>query len=198
MLPGVKPNWALWKRNFSVRRQGPCQIGGFGCFTQTEVKYFNLKMLENDQSWRSKWFYAKDLTMANPGSEVDEFQAVSNLQARLSWENVMTKEEMAATEPLMTKIQDLCSTPGKELTSIQLIRLSIEHRVQPLSARTHCMWDYSGRKDSTRVFDDELKVAEINERIRLVTSVLQKDEVPKHLSVEPFGKDCPCAAISFV
>jgi hypothetical protein len=60
------------------------------------------------------------------------------------------------------------------------------------------MWDYSGRKDSTRVCDDELKVAEINKRIRLVTFLLQKDEVPKHLSVEPFGKDYPCTAISFV
>jgi hypothetical protein len=135
--------------------------------------------------------------MANPGSGVDEFQAVSDLRARVFWENTVTEEEMSAIEPLMTKIQELCLTPRKELTRPQLIWPFIKRRVQPLSARTHCMWDYSGRNDSTRVSDDELKAAEINERIRPVTSLLRKDEAPRHLSVEPFGKKCPSTTVSF-
>jgi hypothetical protein len=43
---GVGMNWALWKCIFVVRRQGPYQIGGFGCFIRTDAKYFNLKTPE--------------------------------------------------------------------------------------------------------------------------------------------------------
>jgi hypothetical protein len=135
--------------------------------------------------------------MASPGSGVDEFQAISDLRVRQSWENAMTEEEMAATEPLRTKIQELCSTPGKELAVLQLIRFFIEHRVHPLSAHTHCMWDYSGRNNSTRVSNDELKAIEIDERIRLLTSLLQMDKVPKSFSVEPFSTICSRTAVSF-
>jgi hypothetical protein len=58
-------------------------------------------------------------------------------------------EEMAITELLMQKILELRSTPGKEITRLQLIRTFIKHRIHPLAARTHCMWEYSGRRDST-------------------------------------------------
>jgi hypothetical protein len=53
------------------------------------------------------------------------------------------------------------------------------------------MWDYSRRKDSTQVSDDELKAAEIDERVRLVSSLLKKDEVPKSFVREPFSKSRP-------
>jgi hypothetical protein len=45
---GVGTNWALWKRILVVRRQGPYQIGGFGCFIWTKVKYFDLKTPEKN------------------------------------------------------------------------------------------------------------------------------------------------------
>jgi hypothetical protein len=32
--------------------------------------------------------------------------------------------------------------------------------------RTHCMWDYSGHKDPTRLSSDELKDIEINDGVR--------------------------------
>jgi hypothetical protein len=39
--------------------------------------------------------------------------------------------------------------PEKELSGLQLIRTFIERRIQPLASRAHCMWDYTGRRDST-------------------------------------------------
>jgi hypothetical protein len=67
----------------------------------------------------------------------------------VSWAHTLTDEEMATTEPLMKKIVQMRSIPGKELTDLQLICTFIEHRVQPLAARAHCMWDYTGRRDLT-------------------------------------------------
>jgi hypothetical protein len=77
---------------------------------------------------------------------------------------------MAITEPLMEKITQLRSIPGKEVTSLQLICTFIERRIQPLAARAHCMWDYTGRRDSTRFTFNELREAEIDEGVRAVLS----------------------------
>jgi hypothetical protein len=47
----------------------------------------------------------------------------------VSWAHVFTHEEMAITEPLMEKITQLQSIPGKEVTSRQLICTFIERRI---------------------------------------------------------------------
>jgi hypothetical protein len=61
----------------------------------------------------------------------------------------LPEEEMAITQPLMEKIQQLRAMPRKELSGLQLIRTFIQRRIQPLAARAHCMWDYTGHRDLT-------------------------------------------------
>jgi hypothetical protein len=91
----------------------------------------------------------------------------------------------------MEKIQQLRATPKKELSGIQLIRSFIERRIQPLAARAHCMWDYSDRRDSTRISQDELHEAEIDECVRTVTNIKKKDPVPKIFGAVAFSKAFP-------
>jgi hypothetical protein len=79
----------------------------------------------------------------------------------------------------MEKIQQLRATPKKELSGIQLIRIFIERRVQPLAARAHCMWDYTDRRDLTRISSEELKEAEIDDSVHAVTNIKKKSIVPK-------------------
>jgi hypothetical protein len=74
----------------------------------------------------------------------------------------------------MEKIQQLWATPRKELSGLQLIRTFIERRIQPLAARAHCMWDYTGRRDPTRFSSDELKEAEIDDGVHAVTCLKKK------------------------
>jgi hypothetical protein len=69
--------------------------------------------------------------------------------------------------------------PQKELSGLQLIRTFIEHRIQPLAAQAHCMWDYTGRRDPTRFSSDELKEAEIDDGVRAITSLKKKSTVHK-------------------
>jgi hypothetical protein len=109
----------------------------------------------------------------------------------LSWRHELSDEELKVTEPLMKKIQQLRATPKKELSGIQLIRTFIERRIQPLAARAHCMWDYSDRRDSTRVSQDELHEAEIDECVRTVTNIKKKDPVPKIFGAVAFSKVTP-------
>jgi hypothetical protein len=74
----------------------------------------------------------------------------------------------------MKKIQELQSTHKKELSGIQLIRTFIVRRVQPLDARAHCMWEYTDRRDLTRMSSDELKEVEIDDGVRAVTNIKKK------------------------
>jgi hypothetical protein len=105
---------------------------------------------------------------------------------------------MKITEPLMKKIEQLRSTPKKELSGLQLIRTFIEHRVQPLAARAHCMWDYSDRRDSTRISSDELREAEIDECVRAITNIKKKSPVPKVFGAVAFSKAFPRTEVLFL
>jgi hypothetical protein len=91
----------------------------------------------------------------------------------------------------MEKIQQLPATLKKELSGVQLIRTFIERRVQPLTARAHCMWDYSNCRDSTRISPDELHEAEIDDSVRAVTNIKKKSIVPKVFGAVAFSKAFP-------
>jgi hypothetical protein len=115
---GIEPHWALWRRIFLIRHPLQYQTGGFSCQVRPDVPYFNLQTPENNPRWRTKWFYAKDKSPAGKNFGLEEFQAISDLRPRASWKHGLSAEELRITEPLMKRIQELRSTPKKELSSI--------------------------------------------------------------------------------
>jgi hypothetical protein len=193
---GIEPHWALWCRIFIVRHPLQYQTGSFRCQVRSDVPYFNLHTPENNPGWRMKWFYAKDRLSAGENFGLEEFRATTALRPRVSWRHELSKEEMKITEPLMEKIQQLCATPNKEISGIQLIRTFIERRIQPLATRAHCMWDYSDRRDLTRITPDELHEAEINDCVRAVTKIKKKSTVLKTFSAVAFSKAFPQTEVS--
>jgi hypothetical protein len=150
---------------------------------------------ENNPGWRTKWFYAKDQPSAGQGFMLDEFCPTNILWPWASWAHELTEEEMKITQPLMEMIQQLRATPEKELSGLQLIRTFIERRIQPLAARAHCMWDYTGHRDPTRFSSNELREAEIDDRVRVVTSLKKKSTMPKIFGTEAFSKSHPCTEV---
>jgi hypothetical protein len=141
-----------------------------------DVDYFNLQTPKN-----------------NPGQNfgLEEFWPTTVIQPRVSWSHELSEEEMNITQPMMEKIKQLRATPKKELSGIQLIRTFIERRVQPLAARAHCMWDYTDRRDPTRVSSDELKEAEIDDGVHAVTNLKKKSIVLKIFGAVAFSKSHP-------
>jgi hypothetical protein len=188
----------MWKRIFGMRHLATYQAGGFRCFVWPDVNYISLRTPENNPGWRTKWFYARDQPTAGRHIGLKEFHAASDLQVRQSWENVVSAEEMAITEPLMQKILELRSTPGKEVTRFQLIHTFIELWIQPWAARTHCMWEYSCRRDSTRLSVDELKEAKVDEKVCTLNSLLKKHDVPMVFGTEPFSKAHPHTEVLYL
>jgi hypothetical protein len=57
------------------------------------------------------------------------------------------------------------------------------------------MWDYSDRRDSTRISQDKLHEAEIDECIRTITNIKKKDPVLKIFSAVAFNKAFPCTEV---
>jgi hypothetical protein len=106
-----------------------------------DVEYFNLQTPENNPGWRTKWFYAKDKSLAGQNFGLEEFRPTTTIRPRASWAHKLSEEEMKITQPLMKKIQQLWAMPKKKLSVLQLICTFIERRVQPLAARAHYMWD---------------------------------------------------------
>jgi hypothetical protein len=53
------------------------------------------------------------------------------------------------------------------------------------------MWDYSGREDSTRISQEELQEAKIDERVRSITNIKKKDPVLKIFGAVAFSKAFP-------
>jgi hypothetical protein len=194
---GIEPHWALWHRIFVIRRPLPFQTGGFGCQVRPDIEYFNLQTPENNPGWRTKWYYAKDKSSDDENFGLEEFQPTGVLRPRMSWKHDLSDEEMKITEPLMEKIQQLRATLKKELSGTQLIQTFIERRIQPLAARAHCMWDYSDRRDSTRISQDELHEAEIIECVHTVTNIKKKSPVPKIFGAVAFSKAFPRTEVRF-
>jgi hypothetical protein len=98
---------------------------------------------------------------------------------------------MEIIEPFMERIQQLRATPKKELSGVQLIRTFIERRVQPLAARVHPMWEYTDRRDPTRISSNELREAEIDDNVCAVTNIKKKAFVPKIFGAVDFSKTFP-------
>jgi hypothetical protein len=53
------------------------------------------------------------------------------------------------------------------------------------------MWDYSDRRDSTRISQDELHEAKIDECVRTITNIKKKNPVPKIFSAVAFSTAFP-------
>jgi hypothetical protein len=53
------------------------------------------------------------------------------------------------------------------------------------------MWDYSDRRDSTKISQDELHEAKIDECVRAITNIKKKSTVPKTFGMVAFSKAFP-------
>jgi hypothetical protein len=53
------------------------------------------------------------------------------------------------------------------------------------------MWEYTDRRDPTRLSSDELREAEIDDSIRAITNIKKKAFVPKIFGAVAFSKTFP-------
>ena len=154
-----------------------------------------MKFADSVQGWRKKWLYVKDESSATQEYGLAPFDSSEDIQRRKSWDAEATAEERAATDALITRIQELQNTEGEELSGVQIIAHFLRIRVQPLQARKNPLWMYSGVEDADRVSND-LPLKDLEKLVRRFTSLSKKSEVPSSCSVEPFNGNHTLPAVS--
>ena len=190
---GVNPHWGLWKRIFFVKRQTVWKggrslaTGGFGIQVRADVEYFNLRLVESVQGWRKRWFYVD--SESTPGqSSLPEFSADALVHKKRTWRHDLTTEEEAEANRLLAQVSALQTTPGKEVTRVQLISTFLRRRVQPLQARLHAMWGYDGPNDLTRTRRVDFSDDELEYHVKMITAIPKTEPCALTLLVKPYGE----------
>ncbi|KAK1661851.1 hypothetical protein QYE76_050010 [Lolium multiflorum] len=191
---GVQPNWALWKRIFCLRRNGShgvaYNIGGVVICVRSDVDYFDVKFPDSVQGWRKRWLYVHEESSDSMEYNIAPFDGKAKILRRRSWDAEASEEEKLATEALMTRIRELQSTRGKELSGIQITAYFLRIRMQPLQARKNPLWMYAGDEDVERLSTD-LSAKDLEKLIRRISKLSKKDTIPSSCKVAPFCRANP-------
>jgi hypothetical protein len=113
---GIDPHWGLWRKIFFVKHHsgggGRHVIGGVSFVIRKGVNYFNFRMRESIQGWRSKWFYLRDHPASGHRSNLPTFEYVLEAVPKKCWQNALTAEEKVIADKLYEKVLDLKSVGG--------------------------------------------------------------------------------------
>ena len=120
------------------------------------------------------------------------FEDVLEAKPKKSWKNVVAAEESAVVETLYSRVQKL------KMLGTEVATLFLKRRVQPLQYRAHPMYLYTGAKDNTRISLDDLKEKELQDEVRRLTELTQKDNIPLEPNVRPFEASYPSPEVCFM
>ncbi|KAK1629485.1 hypothetical protein QYE76_003800 [Lolium multiflorum] len=186
---GVQPNWALWKRIFCLRRNGShgvaYNIGGVVICVRS---YFDVKFPDSVQGWRKRWLYVHEESSDSMEYNIAPFDGKAKILRRRSRDEVSEEEKLATGA--MTRIRELQSTRGKELSGIQITAYFLRIRMQPLQARKNPLWMYAGDEDVERLSTD-LSAKDLEKLIRRISKLSKKDTIPSSCKVAPFCRANP-------
>ncbi|KAK1604020.1 hypothetical protein QYE76_027693 [Lolium multiflorum] len=93
---GTQPNWALWKRIFCLRRNGPhnisYNIGGVVICVRPDVEYFDVKFPDSVQGWRKRWLYVREECLDSLEYNIAPFDEM--LYRKYSWNWMKQKPKL--------------------------------------------------------------------------------------------------------
>jgi hypothetical protein len=140
-------------------------------------------MAQSVQGWRQKWFYIKDQKFSNSDQYgLAPFDVSKGLTKLTTWDALPSDAEVKNIKPLLARIQELKNAAGNRLTGTQLMVFFLQRCIQPLQARVSKLWTYSGSNDPSRVSSQDPEKKDLNKRIRSLTTLTAKLEVPACLA----------------
>jgi hypothetical protein len=115
------------------------------------------------RGWQSTWFYCKDVASPNMSTGLPPFTLDRPTTPRtLS----VTKGEKVQVGILVNAVVDLVCGG---VTGMDLLETFLSRRIQPLQARDHTMWHYSGPEDTTRTHPEEVFDETVAQWLRSIT-----------------------------
>ena len=102
------------------------------------------------RGWQSTWFYCKDQPTPGQSTGLPPF-SLARVEKPSSLRVIL--EEKAQVKELVERVVQLIRDG---VTGMDLLEVFLSRRIQPLQARDHAMWMYSGLEDSTRIHPEEV------------------------------------------
>ena len=78
---------------------------------------------------------------------------------------------------------------GQTSIGTEIAALFLKQRIQPLMAREHPMFDYSGLEDPTRLDEVDLSDDELKDEVHRLTKLSKKDRIQLDPLRQPFDAD---------
>src|SRR4051812_9374491 len=192
---GIEPHFGLFYKLYYVKRQsgsdGVYPIGGCIISLKSNILFFSFSMSESIQYWRRRWFYIRDSTVTGQHFGLAPFDPSEKIEPKRSWKNQILDGEVAEIEGLYRRVGDLQLIPDKELNGVDIIRTFLKRRVQPLQARAHPMFLYSGCHDPTRVPAKELSKGDLDRVLRPLLKYKSNEDLPGKSRTPPFSASRP-------
>ena len=118
---------------------------------------------ESVRGWQSTWFYCKDQLIPGQSTGIPPFS-----MARVEKPSALkvTPEEKVQVKVLVERVVQLVRDG---VTGMDLLEVFLRRRIQPLQARDHPMWMYSGTDDTTRIHPEEVDEATLEGWLRGIT-----------------------------
>ena len=173
---GCRPHWGLFKHIFtcrsqSVKKANPSDertqviqmCGGLGIQMRGKSSFPAIILPESVRGWQSTWFYCKDQPTPGQSTGLPPFS-----MARVEKPSALkvTPGEKAEVKVLVERVVYLIR---EGVTGMDLLEVFLRRRIQPLQARDHPMWMYSGIEDSTRVHPEEVDEDTVEKWLRSIT-----------------------------
>ncbi|KAI4991153.1 hypothetical protein ZWY2020_039524 [Hordeum vulgare] len=172
---GCPPHWGLFKYVFSARSQTVKKlsqsddkthilqlVGGLGFQKKTKSSYPSLQLSKSVRNWKSSWFYCQNIACPNALSGLPPFNLDRPGPPR---KLALSKGEKTQIQPLI----DATDSRPKGVTGMDLLETFLGQRIQPLQARDHAMWHYTGPSDTTRSHPEDVSEQTVGAWVRSIT-----------------------------
>jgi hypothetical protein len=160
---GCRPHWGLFKHIFTCRSQAVKKsnpsderthviqmCGGLGIQMRGRSTFPAMTLPDSVRGWQSTWFYCKDQPTPGQSTGLPPF-SMNRVQPPSTLK--VNPEEKAEVNMLVERVVQLVRDG---VTGMDLLEIFLSRRIQPLQARDHPMWMYSGIDDTTRIHPEEV------------------------------------------
>jgi hypothetical protein len=155
-------------------------------------QYFKISPVDTVRKWQECWFYCADERTPSAQEGLPAYTEEPPLWKRC-WGAKPSRREMPDVERLLERVKEL---QAQGLTGVDLIVTWLDRRIQPLQAREHPMWEYSGVSDSTRGNAEELSNEVFMERLKSLTK--ERSNLSRVPHVAPYSAGNPPPNVSIV
>ena len=116
------------------------------------------------RGWKSTWFYCKDQPTPGQSTGLPPF-SLARVEKPSSLK-VVPKEKVQV-KVLVERVAQLVHDG---VTRMDLLEVFLSRRIQPLQARDHPMWMYSGLEDSTQIHPEDVSEDTLEKWLKGITS----------------------------